>query len=87
MSAVLVGSAECTSCPVCGCVSDVMRDHLVTCRGNGDMIHMHDSLRNVLYTATQSPPRRCQLWFPGFRLDLYLHVGAEPHLIISPTYC
>ena len=25
-------------CPICGCTTDVMRDHYMTCRGNGDLI-------------------------------------------------
>ena len=31
-----------------------MGDHLVTCRGNGDMIRRHDSLRDVIFSAAQS---------------------------------
>ena len=45
---------EGSSCPVYDTVADCMGDHLVTCRGNGDMIHRHDSLRDVLFSAAQS---------------------------------
>ena len=31
-----------------------MGDHHVGCGGNGDRIHKHDSLRDVLFSAAQS---------------------------------
>ena len=31
-----------------------MGDHFVTCRGNGDLIHRHDSVRDVLFSVAQS---------------------------------
>ena len=45
---------EGSSCPVCDTEADSMVDHLVTCRGNGDMICRHESLRDVLFSAAQS---------------------------------
>ena len=41
-------------CLVCGCTYDVMGNHCMTCRGNGDLIRKHDSLCDVLYTAAHS---------------------------------
>ena len=41
-------------CPVCGGTSDVMGDHCMTCRGNGDPIRKHDALLDVLYKAACS---------------------------------
>ena len=41
-------------CPVCEVDVDDMGDHLVTCRGNRDLIYRHDSLRNIIYSAAQS---------------------------------
>ena len=45
---------EGSSCPVCDTEADSMSDHLLTCRGNGDMIRRHDSLRDVFFCAAQS---------------------------------
>ena len=42
------------SCPVCDTGADCMGDHLVTCRGNGDMIYRHDSLRDVIFPLAHS---------------------------------
>ena len=42
-------------CPVYTCegVADLFGDHNVRCGGNGDRIHRHDSLHDVLFSATQ----------------------------------
>ena len=56
-------------CPVCDTISDSMGDHHVTCRGNGDMIRRHDSLRDVLFSAAQSaalaPKKETPSLIPG----------------------
>ena len=60
---------EGSSCPVWDTVADCMGDHLVTCRGNGDMIHRHDSLCDVLFSAAQSaalaPKKEAPSLVPG----------------------
>ena len=47
-----------------------MGDHHATCRGNGDMIRRHDSLRDVLFSAAQSaalaPKKETPSLIPGF---------------------
>ena len=70
---------EDTLCAVCGCTSDVMGDHYVTCRGNGDLIRKHDALRDVLYTAACSaalaPKKEMPALIPGSLsrpADIYL---------------
>ena len=35
-------------------IDDGYRDHQVGCRGNRDLIHHHDSLRDVIFAAAQS---------------------------------
>ena len=41
-------------CSACGVTSDAYGDHQVGCGGNGDRIHRHDAVKDVLFTA----PRR-----------------------------
>ena len=74
-------------------ISDVMGDHYVTCRGNGDLIRKHDALRDVLYTATCSaalaPKKEMSSLIPGSLscpADIYLpYVGAEVNLSFSTS--
>ena len=40
-----------SKCPVCQATADPLRDHQVSCGGNGDRIFRHDSLREVLCSA------------------------------------
>ena len=41
-------------CPVCSSNSDPYGDHMVSCGGNGDRIHRHNSLRDVIFSVAQS---------------------------------
>ena len=43
-------------CSMCGLfnIADPFGDHHVGCGGNGNRIHRHDSIRDVLFTAAQS---------------------------------
>lgn len=45
-----------SQCPSCGGAraADPFGDHQVGCGGNGDRIHRHDALRDVLFSAAQS---------------------------------
>ena len=45
---------EGSTCPVCQVVTDGFGDHHVGCRGNGDLIHRHNSLRDTIFSAAQS---------------------------------
>ena len=45
---------EGSTCPVCQVVTDGFGDHQVGCRGNGDLIHQHNSLRDTIFSAAQS---------------------------------
>ena len=47
-------SKEVISCPLCGKSADRFGDHQVGCGDNGDQIHRHDSLRDVLFSASHS---------------------------------
>lgn len=64
-----MSSEDDAQCPVCEVNVDVMGDHLVTCRGNGDLIHRHDSLWNVIHSAAQSaalaPRMECPSLIPN----------------------
>ena len=41
-------------CSACGITSDAYGDHQVGCGGNGDRIHRHDAVKDVLFSAAQS---------------------------------
>ena len=41
-------------CAVCASPSDVFGDHHVGCQGNRDLICWHDSIRDILFSATQT---------------------------------
>ena len=41
-------------CLVCSITTGAFGDHQVCCRGNGDLIHHHDSLSDALFSAAQS---------------------------------
>ena len=43
-----------TRCPIYQVDTDPFGDHQVGCGGNGDRIHRHDSLRDILFSAAQS---------------------------------
>ena len=45
---------EGSKCPVCQVTTDGFGDHQVSCGGNGDRIHHHDSLRDALFSVAQS---------------------------------
>ena len=49
---------EGTKCPVCQVTTDGFEDHQVSCGGNGDWIHHHDSLRD-LYLAPNLTQQTC----------------------------
>ena len=40
--------------PICQGASDTFGDHQVGCGGNGDRIHRHDAIRDVLFSAAQA---------------------------------
>ena len=46
--------ADNVSCPECQRPADPFGDYQVGYSGNGDMIHGHNSLRDVLFTAARS---------------------------------
>ena len=87
----LVG--ENSLCPICGCQSDTMGDHYVSCRGNADLISRHNCLRDVLFaaahTATLSPRKELPALIPGSSsrpADVYLpcwHRGKPAAFDIS----
>ena len=67
-----------SKCPVCSVDIDTFGDHHISCRGNGDLIHRHDSLRDALFTAAQSaalgPRKEVPSLIPGGKsrpADLY----------------
>ena len=87
-------------CPVCGADSDSMGDHFVTCRGNGDLVHRHDSVRDILFSVAQSaalaPRKEVPSLIPNSSsrpADLYLphwrrgRPTACDLTIISPVQC
>ena len=45
---------EGSTCPVCQAVTDGFGNNQVECRGNGDLIHQHNSLRDIIFSAVQS---------------------------------
>ena len=72
-------------CPMCGLfdIADPFGDHHVGCGGNGDRIHRHDSIRDVLFTAAQSaalaPRKEVPSLIPGTSnrpADIYLASGC-----------
>ena len=70
---------EGSACPVCQVTTDGFGDHQVSCRGNGDMIHRHDSLRDALFAAARSaslaPRKEVPALIPGASsrpADVYL---------------
>ena len=56
-------------CPACSSNSDPYGDHMVSCGGNGDRIHRHNSLRDVMFSvaqsATLSPRKELPSLIPG----------------------
>ena len=73
-------------CPMCGLfdIADPFGDHHVGCGGNGDRIHRHDSIRDVLFTAAQSaalaPRKEVPSLIPGTSnrpADIYLPNWAQ----------
>ena len=42
-----------------------MGNHHSTCRGNGDLIHQHDLLRDVLFSAALAPKKESPSLIPG----------------------
>ena len=56
-------------CLVCQVSTNGFRNHQVSCGGNGDIIHRHDSLGNVLFSTAQSaalaPRREVPALIPG----------------------
>ena len=75
-------------CPMCGLfdIADPFGDHHVGCGGNGDRIHRHDSIRDVLFTAAQSaalaPRKEVPSLIPGTSnrpADIYLPNWAQGH--------
>ena len=74
-------------CPVCGCTSDVVGDHYVTSRGNGDLICKLDTLCDILYTAAHlvafAPKKEMPSLIPGslsHPADIYLPCWSEVKL-------
>ena len=70
---------EHSKCPVCQSPADPFGDHQIGCGGNGDRVLRHDSLRNVLFSASQSaalaPRKEVPSLIPGSKsrpADLYL---------------
>lgn len=68
-----------SKCPVCSIPTDAFGDHQISCRGNGDLIHRHDSLRDALFSAARSaalgPRKEVPSLIPGAKsrpADLYL---------------
>ena len=66
-------------CPICQVVADPLGDHQVGCGGNGDRIHRHDSVRDVLFSAAQTaalaPRKEVPSLIPGTSsrpADVYL---------------
>ena len=93
-------ASEGSICCVCGVVTDHMGDHFVTCRGNGDLIHRHDSIRDVLFSVAQSaalaPRKEVSSLVPNSSsrpADLYLPrwkhglPAAFDLTVISPVQC
>ena len=72
-------------CPACGnpSAADPMGDHQVGCGGNGDRIHRHDVLRDVLFAASQSaalaPRKEVPSLIPGS--------VSRPADIFLPNWC
>ena len=66
-------------CPICQGENDAFGDHQVGCGGNGDGIHRHNSIRDVLFSAAQSaalaPQKEAPALIPGSSCrpaDVYL---------------
>ena len=45
---------EATLYPICHSAGDPHGDHQVSCGGNGDQIHRHDSITDAVFSAAQS---------------------------------
>ena len=41
-------------CPACGNKADPYGDHQISCGGNGDRIHRHDSIQDALFSVAQT---------------------------------
>ena len=72
-------SSESFPCTVCSSPIDVYGDHQVGCRGNRDLIHRYDAVRDVLYAAAPSaalaPRKEMPSLIPGSssrRADIFL---------------
>ena len=78
---------EDTLCLVCGCTSDIMGHHCVTCRSNGDLIHKHGALHDVLYTTARSAVLACKkensITYPWVSFSPYWSQGKPAALDIS----
>ena len=66
-------------CPICQGASDAFVNHQVGCGGNGDRIHRHDAIRDVLFSAAQAaalaPRKEVPYIIPGSSsrpADVYL---------------
>ena len=66
-------------CLICQGASDAFGDHQVGCGGNGDRIHRHDAIRDVLFSAAQAaalaPRKEVPSLIPGSSsrpADVYL---------------
>ena len=66
-------------CPICQGASDAFGDHQVGCGGNGDRIHRHDAIRDVLFSVAQAaalaPRKEVPSLIPGSSsrpADVYL---------------
>ena len=54
-------SSDSVTCPICTRPSDPLGDHALACGGNNDRVLRHNAIRDVIFTAAQSPalsPRR-----------------------------
>ena len=73
---------KCSVCAKEG-IADSFGDHYVGCGGNGDRIHRHDSLRDVLFSAAQSaaltPRKEIPSLIPG--------TNSRPADIFLPNWC
>ena len=74
-----------SKCPVCAIGTDAVGNNHINCRGNGNLIHLHDSLRDALISTAQSaalgPRKEVPSLIPGCTCmscpaDLYLSTGG-----------
>ena len=74
-----------SGCPFCtrGLVADSFGDHQVGCGGNGDRIHRHDALRDVLYAAAQSAALAPRKETPSLIPGSY----SRPADVFLPIWC